>query len=121
MPTPWEAIRTMLLRRRAESLEGAGRWQAAHDAFAEAAAFWEATDPILAGSLWSRAGQQLSRLEQRPAQLEASRRALGLLPPGPRRETPLAREDGLLAMALRAEALYWLDPLRAGEGAPPAR
>jgi hypothetical protein len=40
--------------------------------------------------------------ENRPAQLKASRRALALLPPW---DTPPARDDGLLAQALLADAL----------------
>ncbi|GAA4252089.1 hypothetical protein [Dactylosporangium darangshiense] len=109
MPTPWDAMRAMLARRRAEAAEAAGRWQAAYDGFAEAGELWQDADPILAGSLWSRAGRQMSMLENRPAQLDASRRALALLPPWPRWDTPLVRDDGLLAQALLADALYWLD------------
>lgn len=115
MATLWEKLRARSARRRAEALDAAERRPEAFAAYRQAAQVWETADPILAGSLWSQAARQAAFLEDRPAQLAASRRALALLPPWPRWATPLARQDGLLALRLYADALYWLDQLAQAE------
>lgn len=115
MPTLRDKLRAWSARLRAEAYDAAQRRPEAFAAYREAAQVWETVDPILAGSLWTQAARQAAFLEDRPAQLEASRRALALLPPWPRWTTALTREDGMLALRLCAEALYWLDRLTEAE------
>ncbi len=111
----WDGVRAIAARRRAEALDAAGHRQEAFAAFSEAAVFWERTNPVLAASLWSRASRQMAMVENRPAQLEASRRALDLLPPWQHWKISLAREFGQLALQICADALYWLDQLSEAE------